>query len=157
MPVSRSPTKDQACLQVGAKMTDILAKFRDVRFVRYIGASVGALAVDVGSFLALLALGMLAAPASAIGYTLGILAHWLLSSRAVFQDTVAQGGMERTKQKALFVISALVGLGLTTAIVGAADIAGFDPRIAKLAAIIVSFVATWLLRSKIVFRAANQG
>lgn len=138
-------------------MTDLLTKFRDIRFVRYIGASVGALAVDVGSFLGLMALGMLAAPASAIGYTLGILAHWLLSSRTVFQDSVADRGAERTKQKALFVISALVGLGLTTAIVGAVDMAGGDPRLAKLLAIIVSFTATWLLRSKIVFRAKAEG
>ena len=131
----------------------LIAKLRDVRFVRYVIASVGALAVDVGTFLALLSLGMAAAPASAIGYSLGILAHWLMSSRAVFQDNVAAGGMARTRQKALFVISALVGLGLTTAIVGLAAWAGGDPRIAKLAAIIVSFTATWLIRAKIVFRA----
>ena len=128
-------------------------KFSDIRFVRYILASVGALAVDVGAFLALLALGVLAAPASAVGYSLGILAHWLMSSRAVFQDSVAEGGMARTRQKALFVISALVGLGLTTAIVGAADWSGADPRLAKLVAIAVSFIATWLIRSRIVFRA----
>lgn len=137
-------------------MKDLLNKIRDIRFVRYIGASVGALAMDVGSFLALMALGMLAAPASAIGYTLGILAHWLLSSRTVFQDSVAERGMARTKQKALFVVSALVGLGLTTAIVGGADMAGLDPRFAKLVAIVISFAATWLLRSHIVFRGETR-
>lgn len=131
----------------------ILAKLRDIRFVRYILASVGALAVDVGAFLALLSLGVAAAPASAVGYSLGILAHWLMSSRAVFQDTVASGGIARTRQKALFVISALVGLGLTTAIVGIGDWAGIDPRLAKVVAIAVSFTATWLIRSRIVFRA----
>jgi len=47
----------------------------------------------------------------------------------------------------------LIGLALTIAIVGAGDWAGGDPRLAKLAAIIVSFIATWLLRSRIVFRA----
>ena len=136
-------------------VVSILAKLRDVRFIRYVLASVGALAVDVGSFLAFWGMGVAAAPASAMGYSLGILAHWLLSSRAVFQDSVAEGGMARTKQKALFVISALAGLGLTTAIVGAGDWAGIDPRIAKGVAIIVSFTATWLLRSKIVFRAEH--
>ncbi|MEM6585206.1 MAG: GtrA family protein [Pseudomonadota bacterium] len=130
----------------------IVTKLRDVRLIRYILASVGALAVDVGSFLAFMALGVAAAPASAMGYSLGILAHWLMSSRAVFQDTVADGGLARTRQKALFVISALVGLALTTAIVGAGDYAGGDPRLAKLVAIAVSFTATWLLRSKVVFR-----
>ena len=138
-------------------MTDyaaaILSKLRDIRFVRYVLASVGALAVDVGVFLMLLNLGVIAAAASAAGYSVGILAHWLMSSRAVFQDSVAAGGMARTRQKALFVISALVGLALTTAIVASAVALTVDPRLAKGAAIIVSFLATWLIRSRIVFRA----
>ena len=133
-----------------------VTKLRDVRVVRYVLASVGALAVDVGSFLALLSLGVAATPASAVGYSLGILAHWLMSSRAVFQDRVAAGGMARTQQKALFVISALIGLALTTAIVGAADWSGFDPRIAKGAAIVVSFLVTWVIRSRIVFRSEGE-
>jgi len=130
----------------------LIFKIGDIRFARYLLASVGALAVDVGSFLALMALGVLAAPASALGYSLGILAHWLFSSRAVFQDRVAEAGNERSKQKALFVISALVGLALTTAIVGLGDWSGIDPRAAKLVAIGVSFFATWVIRAKIVFR-----
>jgi putative flippase GtrA len=133
-------------------MSAILIRLRDVRFIRYVLASVGALAVDMGCFLALLSAGMWAAGASAIAYCAGIIAHWLMSSRAVFIGNVAERGAERTKQKALFVISALVGLGLTTAIVWAGDVSGFDPRLAKLVAIAVSFAATWLLRSKVVFR-----
>ncbi len=133
-------------------LSSVFAKLRNVQLVRYLLASVGALAVDVGAFLSLMSMGVAAAPASAMGYSLGILAHWLLSSRTVFQDTVASGGMARTRQKALFVISALVGLGLTTVIVGFGDWAGGDPRISKCIAIIVSFAATWLVRSKIVFR-----
>ena len=127
-------------------------KITDIRFVRYLAVSVGALAVDFGSFLALLALGVLAMPAAALGYSLGILAHWLMSSRAVFQDRVAERGGARSRQKALFVISALVGLGLTTLIVGAGEWGGIDPRAAKLAAIAISFVTTWMIRAKIVFR-----
>lgn len=124
----------------------------DRRITRYLLASVGALAVDMGMFLALLSLGVWAAGASAAGYSLGIAAHWLMSSRAVFIGRVAARGVPRTRQKALFVISALVGLALTTAIVWAGDVSGFDPRLAKLVAIAVSFSATWLLRSRIVFR-----
>ena len=75
-----------------------------------------------------------------------------MSSRAVFIGNVARRGAARTRQKALFVISAMIGLGLTTAIVWAGDISGFDPRVAKLVAIAVSFAATWLLRSRVVFR-----
>ena len=130
----------------------MLTYLRDVRFVRYMLASVGALAVDLGSFLAMLSLGVMAAGASALSYSFGILAHWLLSSRTVFHDTVARRGAERTKQKAMFVVSALLGLALTTGIVGGADMAGIDPRPAKLVAVGASFMLTWLLRSKLVFR-----
>lgn len=133
-------------------IASILIRLRDFQLARYVLASVGALAVDVGSFLAFMALGVAAAPASAMGYSLGILAHWLLSSRAVFHESVASGGMARTRQKALFVISALIGLGLTTAIVGLGVWAGSDPRAAKAVAIVISFTVTWLIRSRIVFR-----
>ena len=133
-------------------MLALLTRIKDIVLVRYLLASVGALAIDLGSFMALLSAGVPAVLASAVGYALGILAHWLLSSRKVFIDRVADRGAERTKQKALFVVSALAGLALTTAIVGAGDFAGIDPRIAKLFAIGASFTLTWILRSRVVFR-----
>ncbi len=133
-------------------LSELLLRLRDIRFIRYVLASVGALAVDMGLFLALLSAGMWAPGASAVSYSAGIVAHWLMSSRAVFVGNVAERGAQRTRQKALFVVSALVGLALTTAIVWAGEIGGIDPRIAKLVAIVVSFAATWLLRSKVVFR-----
>ncbi|MBX7541633.1 GtrA family protein [Qipengyuania sphaerica] len=133
-------------------MTEIISRLQRIRLIRYGFASVAALAVDMGAFLALLAFMVPAAIASAAAYSAGIVTHWLFSSRTVFTDTVAARGPERTRQKALFVVSALVGLALTIAIVGAADLAGIDPRLAKLVAIVVSFAATWLLRSRLVFR-----
>lgn len=132
-------------------MRDTFNLIAKLTLVRYLAASVGALAVDMGSFLALLSLGMLAAPAAAMGYALGIVAHWLFSSRAVFADSVAERGPQRTRQKAMFVVSALLGLGLTTLIVGTGAALGLDPRLAKLVAIGASFTLTWLLRSKIIF------
>ncbi|MGX7925039.1 GtrA family protein [Tsuneonella sp. HG094] len=138
-------------------MVATLLKFADIRLVRYGLASVGALAIDVGSFLAALAAGVAPVAASALGYSIGIMTHWLLSSRAVFADSVAERGPDRTRQKALFVGSALIGLALTTAIVGVADAGGLDPRLAKLAAIVVSFAATWMLRNRVVFRRAPTG
>lgn len=118
---------------------------------RYLGASVVALGFDMASFLALLAVGMPPAPASAVSYTLGIGVHWFISSRAVFTAGVAERGPARTRQKALFVGSALVGLALTAGIVGLGAALGADPRLAKIAAVGVSFIATWLLRARIVF------
>lgn len=136
-----------------SQLTSLLDRLRDRIFVLYVLASVCALAVDVGSFLALMAAGLSATLASAVGYTLGIVAHWLLSSRTVFTGRVAdRGSSDRTRQKALFVASALAGLALTTAIVGGAELSGIDPRAAKLVAIVASFLLTWVLRSRIVFR-----
>ncbi len=133
-------------------MIRFTARLCNLLLMRYLAASVGALAVDMGSFLALLALDAPAAPASAISYALGIVAHWLLSSRKVFANSVAARGPERTRQKALFLGSALVGLAVTTLIVGSGSAFGFDPRMAKLIAVGASFVLTWLLRERIVFR-----
>lgn len=129
-----------------------LHRLRQIVLVRYILASVGALAVDMGTFLALLSAGVLPVAASALGYGLGIAMHWILSSRKVFADQVAASGLQRTRQKAMFVVSALIGLGVTTVIVGAASAGGIDPRMAKLVAIGVSFTVTWLLRKRVVFR-----
>ncbi len=122
--------------------------------LRYLAASALALGVDMGLFLVALRLGLPPAAAAATGYSLGIAAHWFLSSRAVFGRGLAAPGPQRTMQKALFVGSALLGLGLTTAIVGSGAALGIDPRAAKLAAIGASFILTWLLRERVVFRVA---
>ena len=132
-------------------MIATLNRLRNVTLLRYLAASALALGVDMGSFTALLAIGAQAAPAAAAGYALGILAHWLISSRKVFADAVATRGPARTRQKAMFVVSALIGLGITTAVVGTATLAGIEPHLAKLAAIAASFTATWILRSRIIF------
>ncbi len=130
----------------------LVQKLRGITLVRYGFASIGALAVDMASFLALLQAGLAAMLASAIAYSLGIVAHWVLSSRKVFADSVVASGSGRTRQKALFVVSALIGLAVTTAIVGGATLLGSHPMLAKLAAIAVSFTITWLLRNHLVFR-----
>ncbi|KPF90215.1 polysaccharide biosynthesis protein GtrA [Novosphingobium sp. AAP83] len=132
-------------------MPPMIDRLRRIMLLRYLLASVGALAVDMVSFLALLALGVVPVLASAAGYSLGIVAHWLLSSRAVFTDSVAEERGARTRQKALFVGSALVGLVLTTLIVGMGTVLGVDSRLSKIIAIAISFAATWLLRKRIVF------
>ncbi len=132
-------------------MREKLGQLLQLTLLRYLAASLAALAVDICSFLAFLSLGLVAASAAALGYALGIVAHWLISSRAVFMDNVAARGPQRTRQKAMFVISALLGLGVTTTIIGMASTLGFDLRLAKLVAIGASFMLTWLLRSKFIF------
>ena len=136
----------------GMPMVRMLVSLRNIRLVRYLGASVIALAADIGTFLLLLQASVMPVLASAAAYGIGILVHWLISSRTVFQDSVARKGFARTKQKAAFVVSALLGLGLTTLIVGGGDLLGLDPRLAKLVAIGASFTLTWILRNAIIFR-----
>lgn len=132
-------------------MKNGLLAFHRWTYVRYLGASVVALMVDIGLFRLLLGW-WTPALAAAGGYILGILVHWLISSRVVFANQAATVGRLRHKQKALFLASALAGLALTVGIVGVGVLSGLDPSLAKGIAIIVSFQATYLLRKRIVFR-----
>lgn len=120
-------------------------------YVRYILASGVALCADVGCFLALWTATVPASIAGAASYCVGIVVHWLISSRAVFGNRVAPGGLPRARQKAAFVASALAGLAVTTAILHVYEGAGSDPRLGKLVAVAVSFQITWLLRKIVVF------
>ena len=132
--------------------------FRQLTFLRYVVVSVAALAVDMAVFLGLLQTGLPSPIAAAIGYSVGIAAHWTISSRKVFQDRVSdRGTRERTQQKGMFVVSALLGLIVTMSIVGMGDGLGLDPRIAKVMAIGISFVITYLLRNVVVFRSVSTG
>lgn len=132
-------------------MLAMINYFRRQTYFRYIVASAGALSVDMGLFLMALQLGVAAGSAAIAGYCAGILAHWLLSSRKVFADMARTHGVARRRQKALFVGSALIGLAITYAIVHGGAVAGIDPRIAKLVAIVISFQTTWLMRRFWVF------
>lgn len=123
----------------------------DQMYTRYIGASVASLGVDFAIFMAMLSLGLTPALAAACGYITGIVCHWVISSRMVFVGQVATVGTARRQQQGLFLLSALVGLGITTGIVGLGSRYGLDPRIAKGIAIIVSFQATYVLRKRVVF------
>ena len=138
-------------------VTRLIASVRrgEIRWLNYLLASVLALGSDAGLFLLLLDAGLSPMSASATGYCAGILVHWMVSSRLVFADgAAARGTGERHRQKLLFAGSALVGLAVTTAIVGGGSALGLDPRLAKLLAIVISFQTTYLLRRHIVFRAA---
>jgi putative flippase GtrA len=122
-----------------------------VALIRYVGASVVALGSDMGLFLILLGSGWASVPASVFSYMLGIIVHWLISSRFVFSDGARTTGARRFQQKALFMGSALVGLALTVAVISIGEVAGLDGRLSKLVAVGVAFVATYALRKTIVF------
>ncbi len=134
-------------------MIKLANRLRGNVFLRYVAVSIGALATDMIVFLLLLETGMPGTAASAVGYSVGIFAHWILSSRKVFHDRVSKKGtFARTQQKAMFLGSALLGLVLTITVVGAGTALGMDPRVAKVAAIATAFVLTYLLRNVVIFR-----
>lgn len=134
-------------------MPQLLARLLNDTFVRYVAASGIALGVDASSFFALVAAGLPAGSAAAMGYLIGIVAHWLISSRAVFAHELAERGAARTRQKMLFVASALGGLAVTTLIVSLGARLGINLAITKGVAVVASFTLTWVLRRWIVFRA----
>ena len=131
-------------------MIALARRFRAVTYSRYLAASIVALALDLGLFMLLRAAGLPIVAVSALSYAAGVGAHWLMSSRLVFAAELHAPGAARRRQQLLFVLSALAGLSTTVAIVGAASLL-IDARLAKLIAVGVSFQATYLLRSRIVF------
>ncbi len=120
-------------------------------YTRYVGASLVSLGIDFAVFMAALSLGVPPAIAAATGYIAGIFCNWAVSSRFVFAAQIAASASGKHQQQALFLLSALVGLGITTGIVGIGTRFGCDPRLAKVVAIVVSFQATYVLRKKVVF------
>jgi putative flippase GtrA len=130
--------------------------FRAFVFSRYLIVSVIALLVDMALFVQLIELELTPASASALAYSAGIIAHWALSSRVVFTGRVARGRGRRAAQQAQFGVSALVGLGITTGIVTLGTYLGFDPALAKLAAIGVSFIIVWHIRNRYIFNVQSH-
>jgi putative flippase GtrA len=114
-------------------------------------ASAVSLGADMGLFMALIALGLPPVPAATLGYGLGVLVHWFVSSRFVFVGRAARSGPARARQKGLFLGSALIGLAITTATVALGALLGLYPLLAKLVAVAVSFQTTYMLRKHLVF------
>jgi putative flippase GtrA len=138
-------------------LTDRFLRLQGIVFSKYLLVSIAALAVDMGTFFQLIAWQASPAAASSAAYSLGIVVHWWLSSRLVFAGRVLPDRGARAAQQAKFVLSALVGLALTTGIVTFGSRMGLDPRIAKLIAVGASFLTVWHLRNHYVFRPSRLG
>lgn len=118
---------------------------------RYLAASVIALVFDLAVFGMGISLGFDPALASAFGYCIGIIVHWLVSAQYVFVGK-RRDGTALQLQRALFAGSALVGLGITVGVVALASAGGAPALMAKAAAVAVSFFAVYALRKWGVFR-----
>jgi putative flippase GtrA len=117
---------------------------------RYAVASGVALAVDFGIFLILNSILAMPTLAGVAGYACGIVVHYGLSRRFVFQLADARKSHKRLFGE--FVASGLVGLAVTAAVfaLGTA-VLGLPPLSAKALAAAGSFAGVFLIRRTIVF------
>jgi putative flippase GtrA len=120
-------------------------------FTRYLAASIIALAFDVASFSSLVAMGIGATAASATGYSIGIVIHWMVSAHYVFPGKTRDGGALQW-QRVLFAGSALLGLAITVTTVTFLSNLGVHAITAKGAAVAISFIAVYAARKWGVFR-----
>jgi putative flippase GtrA len=117
---------------------------------RYSAVSVIALAIDFGVYIALVRLAVNVPVAGVIGYAMGMLTHYILSSAFVFD--VARSQKSARRRLVEFAASGLLGLMLTVAVIASlTDYFAAPPIAAKVVAAVVSFLAVFLVRRCIVF------
>jgi putative flippase GtrA len=122
--------------------------------LRYGAVSALALGVDMALFLLLTARGMDATPSAVAGYAVGLVAHFALSTRFVFD--AARAGKGRPRLFGEYALSGIVGLLVTAATVAVlVDVAGLAPVPGKAVAVALSFVAVFLIRRSVVFAQAG--
>lgn len=122
------------------------------RYAHYLVVSAISLGADLSAFYLMLQIKMLAVQASVLGYVLGLVVHWFLSSRLVFAEKTPSSPHLRRRQKLLFAITAIMGLVVTAAVVRWGIQMGLEPGLSKLAAIFFSFHLTYVCRRTFVFR-----
>lgn len=117
---------------------------------RYTVVSILSLVLDFTIFLALADAGYRAAIAGVIGYTIGMLLHFSLSTRFVFKRMSC--AKSDTRLFTEFVASGVVGLLITAAVISmATDMLSLSAFIAKVFAVVMSFAAVFVLRRSVVF------
>lgn len=116
-------------------------------FTRYLLASICALSADFALFLLLNHMGLPPAAAAFGGYSGGLVLHWLISVHFVFemQEPATHA------QRVAFIISALIGMAITMALVGGLSSLGIPPAAAKLMAVPVSFLTVYAIRKYGIF------
>lgn len=122
---------------------------------RYSLASVAALAIDVAVYMSLCALAVNAPVAGVVGYAVGMIAHYALSTAFVFD--VAHARKSAPRRLAEFAASGLLGLMLTGLVIAVmTDHFAASAIAAKIVATIISFLAVFLIRRCIVFAPASD-
>jgi putative flippase GtrA len=120
------------------------------QLTRYSLASAVSLACDFALYVCLTAMAVQPALAGAMGYASGLLLHYTLSVRFVFD---AAGAKKPQGQLfCAFVLSGLAGIAITSGVIWlAVDVAAASPLLAKILATGTSFPTLFVLRRMIVF------
>lgn len=131
----------------------------DVRqFVVYFGVSGCALAVDFSIYCVLLKVLSFAFAAAIGGYIGGVITHYLVSSRVAFREFFDRGDLAvEAVTLAKYFAAGSTGLFVTAVVTGVlADMLGFNPIVAKVAAAGCSFFVVFLNLRLFVFKSPQQ-
>jgi putative flippase GtrA len=119
---------------------------------RYLVVSAVALGFDLCVYALGLKASLAAAAAGALGYSGGLIIHYVFSAFWVFPDPAGRRPTLATLTK--FVATGLLGLALTSGLIGTLTGAGLcGPYAAKIVAILVSTVTVFAVRRAYVFAA----
>ena len=127
------------------------------QFSAYTAVSALALATDLASYFLLMAGGWPVFASGVTGYGIGMVFHFVLSRRFVFDREACAKSESRLFGE--FALSGIAGLAVTaTAIATATNVFAASPVAAKLCAVIMSFIVVYSIRRLFVFAvsAANQ-
>ena len=125
------------------------------RLLRYTGVNLASLAIDYAVFLSLTRAFAIPVIASMAGYAVAFAFNYKLSRRFVFAGHGAHKSERRLFTE--FMASGVFGLVLTAAVTGAGVyLLGLSPAIAKTAAVLLSFVSLYFIRSRLVFTRLEQ-
>lgn len=120
---------------------------------RYSVVSVAALATDVAVYMSLCTLAVNAPVAGVVGYAVGMITHYALSTAFVFD--IAHTRKSAPRRLAEFAASGLLGLMLTGLVIAVmTDYFASSAIAAKVVATITSFLVVFLVRRCIVFAPA---
>jgi putative flippase GtrA len=146
MPLSAAASQD-----AWRRLTQLLTRKR----VSYVAISVLALGCDVALYSWNVANGQNHTFAAALGYVAGLIVHFILSRRVVFQSTA--DGQAGITEALGFILSGFVGLAITAcAMFVSTEILDLGTLVAKAVAVALSFVGVYLLRSRIIFKEATK-
>jgi putative flippase GtrA len=124
-------------------------------FLLYTVVSAIAWLVDVAVlYFAAMSLGMPHYLSAAIGYTVGLLVHYLLSVRFVFVYRKMAG--QWRSEALVYLLTGLLGVVLSAAIVHAGSLLGLPLIISKVIATVITFVAVFAVRKIVLFTSGES-